>query len=113
VLAEYFTTDKVTYLFGVRSDWGSPRIAEIRRPLAEIRGYVAEHFGRGGDGEAPRGLSSQVRQLDVAEWQQQLAPFVEPVLGWTEPGDYLYLVPHDVLHYLPYRSSKIAFAAPC
>ena len=34
-------------------------------------------------------------------------PFVEPILKWAEPGDYLYLVPHDVLHYLPLHTLKV------
>ena len=42
VLAEYFTTDDVTLLFGVRSDWDEPQVVEIKRPLSEIRKYVTE-----------------------------------------------------------------------
>lgn len=28
-------------------------------------------------------------------------------MKWAEPGDYLYLVPHDVLHYLPLHTIKV------
>ena len=44
VLAEYFTTDDVTLLFGVRTDWEEPEVVEIKQPLTEIRKYVAENF---------------------------------------------------------------------
>ena len=45
VLAEYFTTDDVTLLFGVRADWDEPEVIEINQPLSEIRKYVTENFG--------------------------------------------------------------------
>ena len=109
VLAEYFTTDDVTLLFGVRADWDEPEVVEIKQPLAEIRKYVAENFSleEANDGETRRTAFSKVRDLDLEEWQERFAPFVEPILKWAEPGDYLYLVPHDVLHYLPLHTLKV------
>ena len=109
VLAEYFTTDDVTLLFGVRADWEEPEVVEIKQPLAEIRKYVAENFSleEAKEGETQRATFSKVRDLDLDEWQARFAPFVEPILKWAEPGDYLYLVPHDVLHYLPLHTLKV------
>src|SRR5215212_9900758 len=91
VLAEYFTTDDVTYLFGVRADWDAPKVAEIRQPLADLRSFAAAHFSleEGSGEEARRTTQSKVRNLDLEEWQRRFAPFVEPVLAWAEPGDYL------------------------
>jgi CHAT domain-containing protein len=99
VLAEYFTTDDVTLLFGVRADWDEPEVVEIKQPLSEIRKYVADNFGRG--------EAIDVQRLNLAEWQIRFAPFVEPILKWAEPDDYLYLVPHDALHYLPLHTLKV------
>lgn len=109
VLAEYFATDEVTYVFGARAEWEAPKVAEIRQPLAEIRRFAADHFSLEEDaaGEARRATHSKVRRLDLEEWQHRFAPFIEPVLGWAEPGDYLYLVPHDVLHYLPLHTLEV------
>jgi len=109
VLAEYFTTDDVTLLFGVRSDWEEPEVVEIKQSLAEIRKYVAENFSleEAKEGEPRRATLSKVHGLDLDEWQARFAPFVEPILKWAEPGDYLYLVPHDVLHYLPLHTLKV------
>ena len=109
VLAEYFTTDDVTLLFGVRADWDEPEVVEIERPLSDIRKYVNENFGPESS-ETDETLSttrSKVRDLDVNEWQENFAEFVEPIKAWAEPGDYLYLVPHDALHYLPLHTLKI------
>lgn len=109
VLAEYFTTDDVTLLFGVRADWEEPEVVEIKQPLAEIRKYVAENFSleEAKEGDLRRAALSKVHDLDLDEWQVRFAPFVEPILKWAEPGDYLYLVPHDVLHYLPLHTLKV------
>ncbi len=70
VLAEYFTTDDVTLLFGVRADWDEPQVVELHRPLAEIRHYVAEHFGPG-TGDRQLSTADRIRSLDLAEWQAQ------------------------------------------
>ena len=109
VLAEYFTTDDVTLLFGVRADWDEPKVVEIKQPLTEIRKYVAENFSleKIKEGETRQTTFSKVRNLKMDEWQSRFSPFVEPILKWAEPGDYLYLVPHDVLHYLPLHTLKV------
>ena len=109
VLAEYFTTDDTTLLFGVRADWDEPKVVEIKQPLSEIRKYVAENFSleQPNQAQAGRSTHSKVRNLDLDEWQNCFGPFVTPILEWAEPGDYLYLVPHDVLHYLPLHTLKV------
>ncbi len=101
VLAEYFSTDDVTLLFGVRADWDEPKVVEIKRPLSDIRTFVTEHFGH----EASGGQS--IRDLNLDEWQQEFGEFINPVKDWADPGDYLYLVPHDVLHYLPLHTLRV------
>lgn len=101
VLAEYFTTDDVTLLFGVRADWDEPEVVEIQRPLADIRAYAHHHFGPEKDGRSP------VRQLNLDEWHETFAPFITPIRDWADPGDFLYLVPHDALHYLPLHALKL------
>ncbi len=100
VLAEYFTTEDLTLLFIVRADFTEPQVVEIPGPLDALAGYVRANFGIG-----PAG--SQARDLDLAEWQARLAPFVAPILPWAAEGDILWLVPHDVLHYLPLHALKV------
>lgn len=109
VLAEYFTTEDLTLLFGVRADWDEPEVVEIKQPLSEIRKYVTDNFSleEANEGQARQAVLSKVRNLDLDEWQTRFSPFVEPILKWAEPGDYLYLVPHDVLHYLPMHTLKV------
>lgn len=101
VLAEYFTTDDVTLLFGVRADWDEPEVVEIKRPLSDIRTYVTEHFGPDVSG------GQSIRNLNLDEWQREFADFIDPIKDWADPGDYLYLVPHDALHYLPLHALKL------
>lgn len=109
VLAEYFTTGDVTLLFGVRADWDEPKVVEIKRPLADIRKYANESFGPKNveTEEASSTAKSRARDLDVNDWQENFAEFVAPIKSWAEPGDYLYLVPHDALHYMPLHTLKI------
>lgn len=100
VLAEYFTTDDRTLLFIVRADFNEPQVVEIQVPLAEVRQFVATHFSVGARG-------SKVSGLDLEAWQALFGSIVEPILPWTDEGDIVWLVPHDVLHYLPLHALKV------
>ena len=100
VLAEYFTTEDLTLLFIVRADFEEPEVVEIKMPLDEVRQFVTANFGLAEGG-------SKVRDLDLDEWQARFGPFVEPILSWTDEGDIVWLVPHDVLHYLPLHAIKV------
>ena len=101
VLAEYFTTDDVTLLFGVRADWEEPKVVEIKRPLSDIRSFVTKHFGPNVSG------GESIRSLNLDEWQDTFGEFIDPIKEWADPSDYLYLVPHDALHYLPLHTLKL------
>jgi CHAT domain-containing protein len=104
VLAQYFTTADVTYVFVVRADWEAPKVSALRRPLKEMRAYVAAHFSlEDGSGNAGR---SRVRTLDADEAQRELGSLVAPLLESSSEQDYVYLVPHDVLHYVPLHALK-------
>lgn len=109
VLAEYFTTEDVTLLFGVRADWDEPKVVEIKRPLSEIRDYVLNTFSLQTAVEENGELAStnQVKEWDLEEWQEKFKEFIEPLKDWSELGDYIYLVPHDVLHYLPLHTLQL------
>jgi CHAT domain-containing protein len=100
VLAEYFTTEELTLLFIVRADFEEPQVEEIKTPLNEMREFVTANFGVTEGG-------SRVRDLDLDEWQVRFGPFIEPILPWTDEGDIVWLVPHDVLHYLPLHALKV------
>lgn len=109
LIIEYFTTDDATLLFGIRADWDEPKVVQIKQPLKEIRKYVKENFGLGESDEREKHQTAvrKVSKLDLDEWQTRFASFVEPVRNWAEPGDYVYLAPHDVLHYLPLHMLKV------
>jgi CHAT domain-containing protein len=97
VLAEYFTTEDRTFLFIVRADCRAPHVIEIQASLEEIRQFVTTYFGAG----------DKVLQLPLDAWQARFSPFVEPLLSWTDEDDIVWLVPHDVLHYLPLHALQV------
>jgi CHAT domain-containing protein len=100
VLAEYFTAIDKTLLFVVCDNFDEPRIVEINVPLEEIRQFVDTHFDL-------REHGSRVHNLDLYEWQTRFGPFVDPILHWTEEGDIIWFVLHDVLHYLPFHALQV------
>lgn len=94
VLAEYFTTADFILLFIVRVDLDKPVVVRIEKPLDELRDYVGTRF-------STVGQASKLRDLDPDDWRAYSQPLIKPILEWTDAGDILWLVPHDVLHYLP------------
>ncbi len=101
VLAEYFMTEDSTLLFIVREDFEEPLVKEIKMPLDDIRRFVAENFGTTESG------TTKVRELDADEWQKRFGQFIEPILPYSEEGDIIWFVPHDVLHYLPLHALQV------
>ena len=83
--------------------------------LRALRDFVAEHFVTGsGCGRRVRSTGQLVSTLNEADFNSFLEPFLKPLAGAgpdggpiTEPGDIVWLVPHDVLHYLPLHAVKL------
>jgi len=109
VLIEYFCTDDVTLVFGVRADWDEPKVVEVAKPLKEIRAFVVQHFGvqTTRDSATAPSVYEKVQSLDLTAWQEFFAPFIAPIREWADEGDILWLVPHDVLHYLPLHALQL------
>jgi CHAT domain-containing protein len=109
LLAEYFCTDDKTFVFGMRAEWTQPKVVEIKIPLADIRRETAKFFGDNldVDGNVIRRAADKIFELDEDAWQSAFSEFIAPLLGWTDEGDIVWLVPHDALHYLPLHALKL------
>lgn len=88
ILAEYLVTDQTTLLFVVRHDEEQPRVEQI----ALTRGRLNDLVARGPAAASPS------RVLDE---------LVTPLERHCEPGDTIWFVPHDVLHYLPLHALRL------
>jgi|GEM_PF-5857733 CHAT domain-containing protein len=116
VLAEYFTTDDRTLLFLVREDFEQPIVTEIHKSSADIRTFVSQHFSeeRTQDGRVQRSTSAKTSTLSEVDYQAFLQDFISPLTApspcgdpITQPGDIVWFVPHDFLHYLPLHAVKL------
>jgi CHAT domain-containing protein len=109
LLAEYFATDDAVIMFGVRADWDQPEVVEVPIPLTELRGYVGDQFGvLVPEGEATVGsMYEKITDLDLDRWQELVGQIVRPIADWADEDDLVWLVPHDVLHYLPLHALRI------
>jgi CHAT domain-containing protein len=109
VLIEYFCTDDVTLVFGVRADWDEPKMAEIKVPVLDIRRKTASFFGNDSDEHHTviRLASEKIQNLDEDEWQAEFNKFIAPIREWANEGDIVWIVPHDALHYLPMHALKL------
>jgi CHAT domain-containing protein len=100
ILAEYFTTEDSTLLLITREDFDAPESYELPIPVSQMRRFVVENFG-GGQGR------SDVSDLNQDEWHQEFDQLVGPLASWSDEGDTVWFVPHDILHYVPLHALKI------
>ncbi len=98
VLAEYYVTDDRILLFLGRSDFAEPEVVVIERSRPDLRSFVAKSY------TAAEGIGVEA---DMGLWQEFLGPLVEPLLTVADPGDLLWFVPHDVLHYVPMHALSL------
>ena len=92
-LLEYFVTDKELFIWVVEKDkLGFQRVALSKTELAKAVKNLRENIANLGD-------PGQLREVSTALYQQ----LIQPVLSQTT-GKELIVVPHDVLHYLPFQA---------
>jgi CHAT domain-containing protein len=116
VLAEYFTMEDHTLLFLVREDFPEPIVKEIPISSDQIREFVVRNFSeeRNETGEVTCSTSEKVSRLSNEDFQKHLQPLITPLAALTtngdpvtKPGDILWFVPHDFLHYLPLHAVEL------
>ncbi|SNX88805.1 CHAT domain-containing protein [Streptomyces sp. TLI_55] len=95
VLFEFFVAEAETYVFVARADWDSPRVVRVPLGRARLREVVERHF--------PPGLSA----LDEEAVNEELRRLVVPFETFSEPGDLIWTVPHDVLHHVPFHALRV------
>ncbi len=100
VLAEYFTTDDMAFVFGMRSDFQEPDIVELPLDQTELRRFVYTNFG-------DRNQVRELIEMGLDELWHSYDYLIEPVVRWAEPEDVVYLVPHGLLHYIPLHALKL------
>ena len=99
VLAEYVVTEASTLVFLVRPGEDEPRVVEIGLRRDELRRLVGDSFG-GRSAERPR-------TADPDAWREPLDRLVAPIADVCGEGDQVWLVPGDVLHYVPMHALRI------
>ncbi len=98
VLAEYYVMADRTLLFIGRPDFVEPRVVPIERSRSALRSFMTQNYTAGD------GIGAYV---DMAVWQEFFSPFLAPLLEFALPGDLLWFVPHDVLHYVPLHALSL------
>ena len=90
-LGEYFIADNSIFLFIMRSDFEEPQVEVINLSADRLLEYIRAYFNDFGEDR----------------WQDELAPLVTPLLSYTKEHDIIWIVPHEILHYLPFHALKI------
>jgi len=100
-LIEYFVTKEKVLIFVLRSDDSKLYVKEAakqgklltHKELWYIEGCQDQMFNyHSGDREGA--------------WQELSQYLIEPMAGYLKSGDMLYIVPHGVLHYLPFHALR-------
>jgi len=116
ILAEYFMTPPVTFLFVAREDFDEPEVTSIPLSLEQITDFIGRNFREERDvaGKATVSTHEKLQALDESGFQDFFSPLVQPLAAMSrrndlisEEGDIIWFVPHDVLHYLPLHALKV------
>jgi tetratricopeptide (TPR) repeat protein len=97
VCVEYLVVEDATLVLGLRADWSEPEVVEVPLGRDELRGYVERELG----------AYDKLRALDVGRFHELLGPLVHPLAEWSAPGEAVWLVPHDGLHYVPLHALPV------
>jgi CHAT domain-containing protein len=105
VYVEYFVCDDEIHLFCLRADLESPEVTTLHCRRDQVRSVWSESFSH----------VSGVRELHLpatsptasAATLDELDFLVAPLAKWSEPGDRIYLIPHDFLHYMPLHALRV------
>lgn len=102
VLVEYFTTSDTTLLFITRQGFQVPQVEEVKTSREDIYQFILSNLASSG------GITSRKSRLHLEALQSRLSSLVEPILRWSDEGDIIWLVPHDLLHYMPLHALKVS-----
>jgi CHAT domain-containing protein len=100
-LAEYFVLADRILVMVLRSTDERPQLVELESSPEDVRAFVSESFAHAEGGDSIRSLASE----DV---QSALGPLVSPLDELVSEEEILWLVPHDVLHYVPLHALELA-----
>ncbi|WP_328807823.1 CHAT domain-containing protein [Nonomuraea antri] len=89
MLAEYFVTERETLLFLADADADEPRTERIPLTRDDLRAHITD-------------LAGAVHAGKTSAAQGALAALTAPLAQISAPGDLIWIVPHDTLHYLPF-----------
>lgn len=107
ILVEYYCTDEYVLILAVRPDWSEPKSVKIPIRKDNLRTFVSEYFSKQNGQMNISPIFQRLLTANQDKWQSFLSPLVEPILDWAESKDNIYLIPHDVLHYVPLHSVKV------
>ncbi|WP_161628188.1 CHAT domain-containing protein [Microbispora catharanthi] len=89
MLAEYFVTERETFLFLLDDDADAPRTERIPLTRDTLRAHTTE-------------LVSALHAHGTLPADGPLSALTAPLAQVSAPGDLVWIVPHDTLHYLPF-----------
>ena len=102
VLVEYFTTSDMTFLFITRQGLQIPEVEAVKTSPEDMYQFILSNFASSG------GITSRKSRLHLEALQTRLSSLIEPILRRSDEGDIIWLVPHDLLHYMPLHALKVS-----
>lgn len=87
---EYYTTAEKVYIFVMRSDKKNTRVETADFSSKKLLDYVYSYH-------------MEIIEIPGIEetWQELSEKLIEPIFNYIDGCELVYLIPHDLLHYLP------------
>jgi tetratricopeptide (TPR) repeat protein len=97
-LVEYFVIEDAVFIFVIRGDDSSLHIEKKSISGERLYRYIENYF---------REVANYLEYGDMRQTWQELSQYlIEPIAKYLKKGDIIYIVPHGVLHYLPFHALR-------
>lgn len=108
VVAQFYAEGDDVRLFGMAADWDAPRSVRIPVSGRQLADFARSTFRASG---GVRMMMQDSADGGLGDWHR-FGPLVEPIAGWTDPDDVVYLIPHNGLHDLPLHTLPAGAGLP-
>lgn len=105
-LFEYYLDyhQKLVHVFIVKNTFSEPLIISFQQNPEKLRDFIRNNYAEKNLSKFSSLISDGLNNIDSVlfdEFQELFGFLVKPIIEWTKENDVLWIVPHDILHFIP------------
>jgi CHAT domain-containing protein len=97
IVFEFYCQEEFTHIFVIRPNLSQPEIFNWKVKKRDLREWVQSRLGS----------TDAVSKLDEVDFNEEFKDVVNYIGQQTSPEDIIYIVPHDMLHAVPFHALQL------